>query len=244
MKNKWLFRLGVLLTFLLIVFFAAGYFLGNVPIASKLLGTNTPRDLGVEISTESAADGLAALRKPLTTSELEAIIKNPLIYTRVTGSLTNEQASSMLSLGDIPDFPVKFVQVKFGDGGQVEVSGVLDVAGLQEILEDYGVSGGIVDTVMGIVKTAKWVNVYAAGTLSISNNVVTSDLEKLEIGRISVPLGWVESNTDSILNGIGNSLTSEGYNIRSMTISQGKVNFDMDRPLASISPWLKFVTPE
>lgn len=241
--NRWLRRLVIFAVFLLALYFVAGYFLGNLPVASKLLGTNTPRDLGVEISTESATDGLIALRKPTSTAQLEAITKNPGSYTKVTGSLTNEQASSMISLGDIPDFPLKLVQVKFGDGGQVEVSGVLDVVKLQSTLADYGVSGGIVDTIMNIVKNAKWVNVYANGTLSISNNVVTSNLEKLEIGRISVPLGWVENNTTSILNGVGNSLTSSGYNIRSMTISQGKVNFDMDRPLASISPWLNFVGP-
>jgi hypothetical protein len=242
--NRWVRRLVIFAVFLLALYFVAGYFLGNLPVASKLLGTNTPRDLGVEISVDNASAGLAALKKPTTTAALDAIMKNPQSYTRVNGSLTNEQASSLVSLGDIPDFPLKFVQIKFGDSGQVEVSGVLDVVKLQSVLDDYGVSGGIVDTVMNIVKNAKWVNVYASGTLSISNNAVTSDLEKLEIGRISVPLGWVEDNTTSILNGVGNSLTSSGYNIRSMTISQGKVNFDMDRPLSSISPWLNFVGPE
>ena len=91
------------------------------------------------------------------------------------------------------------MQIKFGDNGQVEVSGVLSMMKLQSTLANYGVSGGIVDTVMNIVKNAEWVNVYANGNLSITNNVLTSDLQKLEIGRISVPLGWVEDNTTSIL---------------------------------------------
>jgi hypothetical protein len=241
--KKWVVRLCVFLVVLLGLYFVAGYFLGNLPIASKLLGANTPKNLGVNISTQSATEGLIALRKPTSFAQLEAITKNPQSYTKVTGSLTNEQASSMVSLGDIPDFPLKFVQIKFGDGGRVEVSGVLDVVKLQSTLAQYGVSGGIVDTIMNIVKNAKWVNVYASGTLSISNNVVTSDLEKLEIGRIPVPIGWVKDNTTAILNGVGNSLKSSGYNIRSLTISQGKVNLDMDRPLSSIGPWLNFVGP-
>ena len=241
--RKWVVRLSVLLVVLLGLYFVAGYFLGNLPIASRLLGTNTPKDLGVSISTQSATEGLIALRKPTSFAQLEAITKNPQSYTKVTGSLTSEQASSMVSLGDIPDFPLKFVQIKFEDGGRVEVSGVLDVVKLQSTLAQYGVSGGIVDTIMNIVKNAKWVNVYASGTLSISNNVVTSNLEKLEIGRIPVPIGWVKDNTTSILNGVGNSLKSSGYNIRSLTISQGKVSLDMDRPLSSIDPWLNFVGP-
>jgi hypothetical protein len=241
--NRWLRRLVILAVFLLALYFVAGYFLGNLPIASKLLGTNTPKDLGVTISTQSATEGLVALRKPTSFAQLEAITKNPQSYTKVVGSLTNDQASSMISLGDIPDFPLKFVQIKFEDNGRVEVSGVLDVVKLQTTLAEYGVSGGIVDTIMNIVKSAKWVNVYASGSLSISNNVITSNLEKLEIGRIGVPIGWVKDNTASILNGVGNSLKSNGYNIRSLTISQGKVNLDMDRPLSSIGPWLNYVGP-
>jgi hypothetical protein len=242
-RRKWPFRLGIFVLVLLGMYFAAGYFLGNLPFASKLLGTNTPRDLGVEVSVSSATEGLSALHKPITTADLQGITKNPQLYTKVNGSLTNEQASSMLCLGDIPDFPLKLVQVKFGDNGSVEVSGVLDVVKLQATLKSYGVSGGIIDTIMNIVKNAKWVNVYASGTLSISNNVVTSELKKLEIGRITVPIGWVESNTTSILNSVSSSLTSSGYNIRNMTISQGKVTFDMNRPLSSIDPWLKLVGP-
>ena len=70
MKNKkWLFVLGIVAGVLIGAYFVAGYFLGNLPIASDLLGTNKQRDLGIEISVASANTGLIALNKPTTNDD-------------------------------------------------------------------------------------------------------------------------------------------------------------------------------
>ena len=240
--KKFLTGLLVFAGILVVLYFVAGYFLGNLPIASALLGTNKPRDLGINISTESAMQGLRELNKPVSAADLQKIAANKTAYTKVKASLGEAEASSLVSLADLPNFPFKLVQMKFGDNGEVQTSGVINIADLEAALRKYGASGDVIDQVMGVAKSAKWVNFYAEGTCSIRNNQVTADINKLELGRIGLPDDLVNNNTGAVAGYVQNSLTSSGYNIRSMTISQGKVDLDMDRPISSIQPWLKFVT--
>lgn len=239
--KKFLTGVFVFALILIALYFVAGYFLGNLPIASDLLGTNKPKDLGIEISTESAVSALKSLGKPMTASDLQKIAANKTAYTKVKSSMTEEEASSLVSLADLPNFPFKMVQLKFGDNGEVKSSGVINIADLEKSLQSYGASGEVIDKVMGFAKNAKYINFYAEGTCSIKNNQITADINKLELGKIGLPEDLVNNNEGTVANYVENSLTKSGYNIRSMTISNGKVNFDMDRPISSIQPWLKFV---
>lgn len=240
-SKKWIIWLSVIAVVLIGIYFVAGYFLGNLPIASKLLGTNKAKDLGVAISVQSAQKGLQALHAPLTTADLTAISQNPKSYTTVKTTLTDEQASSLLAIGDIPNFPFRNTQLKFGDGGKVQASGMLDITKLQAALDEVGASGETVDKIMNIAKAAKYMPFYMEGTMSVTNNRVTTAVDQLQMGRINLPNDWVNGNSGSIADGIARTLTSNGYNIRKLTVSQGKIDMDMDRPLSSIEPWLKLV---
>jgi hypothetical protein len=232
---------GVILVVVIGVYFVAGYFLGNLPVASKILGTNKPKNLGVQLSVESASAGLQALGKPVNLSQLDAVYRNPNSYKKVTGSLNEAQASSLVSIGDIPDFPFRTVQINFGPNGQVQSSGVIDVKKLQTLLNDYGASNEVTSRVMGIVKNARYLNYYVEGTCSITNNRVDFTVDKLQIGKIGLPVNLIQDNKQSISGYVERTLRESGYNIRSMKISEDKVAFDMDRPIASLHPWLKLV---
>lgn len=240
-SKKWIIWLSIIAVVLIGIYFVAGYFLGNLPIASKLLGTNKAKDLGVAISVQSAQQGLQALRGPLTAADLTAITQNPKSYTTVKTTLTDEQASSLLAIGDIPDFPFRNTQLKFGDGGKVQASGILDITKLQAALDDVGASGETVDKIMNIAKAAKYMPFYMEGTMSVTNNRVTTAVDQMQMGRINLPNDWVNGNSGSIADSIARTLTSKGYNIRKLTVTQGKIDMDMDRPLSSIEPWLKLV---
>jgi hypothetical protein len=241
---KFLKPIGVALLFLLTLYFVAGYFLGNLPVASRLLGTNKPKDLGVELSVSSAFEGLSNLNHPTTNSELQAIVGNPAIFTSVKGSLNNAQASSMITT---TDFPIKLVQIKFNDAGKVETSGVIDIKGLQVMMREMGATNEAINTVMDYISNVDWMIYYISGEFNIVNNRVSMDIEKIELGRISVPdklREQLDDNMGSVENYISNALTSQGFNIRELSISDGQVNLDMDRPLNSLGPWLKYVQSE
>jgi hypothetical protein len=233
--------ISVLVGLVLIAFLVAGYFLGNVPVASALLGTNKPKDLGVKITTANVYAGLKDFRVPTTVKELEAIQKNPKSYTAVKTSLTQDEISSLLALGDIPDFPLRATQIKLGANGSIQASGVLDIEKLQKCLRAMGASGDVMDRVMGFVKTAKFINFYADGNLAITNNRLSGDIKSMKLGNIGVPDGLLQKNEASIRDFVSNSLSKGGYNIRKLTISEGKVDVDMHRPLGGEKNWLKFV---
>jgi hypothetical protein len=239
MKKLWI-TLGVIVGLGLIIFFVAGYFLGNVPVASKLLGTNKPKDLGVIISTKGAYSAFDKMNTPATAKELDAVLKNPESYTKVKTTLTQDEASSILALGKIPDFPLRLTQIKFGPGGDIQAAGVLDIAELRSFLDDVGASGDTVNKVMGYAKNLKYMNYYFEGNCSVVNNLISLQVESVKLGNISLPES-LTGEAGSLSRRISNTLTSNGYNIRKLAISEGKVELDYDRPLGSLYQWMNFV---
>lgn len=241
MKKKILIPLVIVGVILIAIYFTLGYFLGNLPVASKLLGTNQPKDLGVTISIAEAQSGLKALENPVTAADVKAIVDNPQIFTSVKTSLSDDQVSSLFATADMPNFPFKLTQIKFGDNGSVQCSGVVKTAELQAFLSDLGISGDALQQVMSFLQNADSFTYYIDGACSITNNRIDLDLNSIKAGNISLPEDLISNNLTSASNYISNALVTEGYNIRKLTISEGKVDLDMDRPLGSIEPWLNFV---
>jgi len=244
MKKKLIIAGVIIVVLFLAVFFTAGYFLGNVPLASALLGTNKPKDLGVTISIDNVYSGMKDIKCPTTPQEVEAIIKDPKSYTTVKANLTQDEVSSLFALADIPNFPLKTTQIKFGPNGSIQASGILDIDKLQEFLQDMGASGDAMDQVMNYVKNANYLTFYADGNLSITNNRLSGDINSVKIGNIGIPENLLENNEAAVGSFISSGLTKSGYNIRKLTISEGKVDVDMDRPLGSVQNWLKMVQYE
>jgi hypothetical protein len=239
--KKLIIVLSVIIGVALILFFVAGYFLGNVPIASKLLGTNKAKNLGVVVSMDNAYTGLKDIKSPLTPQGVKEILNNPASYTTLKTTLTDDEASSLLALGNVPNFPLRLAQIKFGPNGTFQTSGVIATEELQKALQQAGVSGGTIDKVMGYVKNVKYFNFYAEGSLSITNNQITGSVSNAKIGNIGVPDDLLSKIDAGVASTVMNKVTQMGYNIRSLTISEGKVDVDMDRPLGDLNNWLKFV---
>jgi len=239
--KKLIIALSVIIGVLLILFFVAGYFLGNIPIASKLLGTNKAKNLGVVVNMDNAYSGIKDIGSPLTPQAVKAIIDNPASYTKLKTTLTSDEASSLLAIGDVPNFPLRMAQIKFGPNGTFQTSGVVNTEELQKALKQAGVSSDTVDKVMGYVNKVKYFNFYAEGTLSITNNQITGNIKNAKIGNIGVPDDLLSKIDAGVASTVMSKVTQLGYNIRSLTISEGKVDVDMDRPLGDLNNWLKFV---
>ena len=238
--KKLIIALSIIVGVLLILFFVAGYFLGNVPIASKLLGTNKTKNLGVVINMDNAYAGIKKINCPLTAQAVKEILANPASYTAVKATLTSDEASSLMAIGNVPGLPVRMTQIKFGPNGSFQTSGVINTQELQDSLKKAGVSGDTIDKVMGYVEKLKYFNFYAEGTLNITNNKLTGSVTNAKIGNISVPDDLLSKIDSGVADTVMNKLEQAGYSIRNLTISEGKVNVDMDRPLADLNHWLKF----
>jgi len=223
------------------LYLVAGYFIGGLPVASEIMGSNDPVDLGVEISVDGAYQGLDALGQPTTVEELQEIVDNPDSFGTVQTMLSEEEASSLMALNNAPDFPARLTQIKFNDDGTMESSGMIWLDKFPAFLARNGVSSEGVEKVMGYIGFMDSTTYYMKGTFSINNNNVDLNMDSVKVGRISIPTGVMNDNKGSVENTLSNILTNNGYNIRNMSISDGKVNIDMDQPLGSIVPWLHFI---
>lgn len=229
-----------LVTMAVVVVLAAAYFLGNVPIVSGLMGTNKPVDLGVKVSVDAAYQALKNLKRPATIQELEAIVKNPQLFKSFKATLSEEQVSSFLGLGDIPDFPLRLTQFKFHQDGTVETSGLLDTALAQTFLLKNGVPNDLINQGVNYFNLAGKVTYYAKGAIKIENNKVNLNIASARIGNIPVP-DVVTKETAAIGDWVSKTLTKNEYNVRKLTVSAGKVELDADRPLSALRPWLRYV---
>jgi hypothetical protein len=180
------------------------------------------------------------MNTPSNAQELDAILKNPGSYTGVKTTLTQNEASSLLALGQIPNFPLRLTQIKFGPAGDVQASGILDIAELRSFLTKVGASGDTVEKVMGYAKNLKYMNYYFEGNCSVVNNRISLQVDNVRLGNISLPES-ITGEASSLAGRISSALTSNGYNIRKMTITEGNVELDYDRPLGSLSQWMNFI---
>lgn len=217
--------------------------MGFVPWLSGLIGPE-PRDLGVEFSVDEAYVGAESYNIPNTTSDLEQIKADPQVFTSFDTAMTSNQASSLLVLGqdDIPNWPLRFVQLRFNDDGTAEASGVIESDQVGTFLVDnLGVPPGDVQTAVTSVQLAGDTTFYVKGACGVQNNTVDLALSEVQIGRFTVPAGWYQGNEYRGTQYIDSALAREGFAIENVSVSGGMVQASGQRPLESLIPWLDTV---
>lgn len=233
---------GCLAAILIPVLLAIGVlgWLGFVPGLSRVIGPK-PRDLGVEMTVPAAYECADALSVPDTHSDILRLLEDPSEFESFHASLTSEQASSLLLLGQdgIPNWPLEFVQLRVNEDGTAETSGVLDFEQLTPFLtSNLGVPEGDVAEAVSRVMLTSDAPFYVKGTAGVQNNAVSMSLSEIQIGRLTVPTGWYQSNEHVGADYISSTLDREGFAIDDMTLGAGVVSTTGTRPLSSLRPWL------
>lgn len=234
---------GITLASLLVIAILVGAYFGVVPWVSRLFGSNKPRDLGVKLTVENAYAGAATLGVPSTPTQLKALTDNVEAAKKFNTTMTSDQASSMLLIGQsgIPNWPLTLVQIRFNGDGTAEASGYLNSGQAVPFMTSAGVSQENADKVASALKLAGTMPFYLKGTCSVTNNAVDLSLSKIEIGRIPVPGSWYQGKESQGTPYITNLLDSNGFMVESLSTADGKVSMKGTRPLASYGPWLKLV---
>ena len=226
---------------------ACAGFLGLVPGLSRVLGTNQPRDLGVELSVEQAYAGAERILIPTSSSDLEAILADPESAKRFDAKLTGDETSSLLLLGQdgIPDWPLRVVQIRFNPDGTAEASGLLRTPLAEAFLtRQLGVPAEDVAAASSAVAVVGEVPFYIAGDASVVDNHVSLTVSELELGRVTVPGSWYQGNEHVATGYIDSALARNGFHVESLEIADGTVTLNGTRPLAGLGPWLKMVQSE
>jgi hypothetical protein len=229
-----------LIVIVILVILGLGY-LGFVPGVSKILGSDKPRNLGItytdadlksitsknhvqRIVVESAPD----IKSSFVLKGTQAI-KNVFTDKEITARLGQES--------DWAFNPFTDVQVKIGQDGTVEASGVVRVDRLKGYAEATGMSPQEIEVISKVMDKYKVPRTsfpaYVKGNLTIENNKLNIDLSELYIGKIPVAKALYSQAKSAFEGLVYERLTSGGYgslDVKSLSFSNGKMSFSGNIP--------------
>jgi hypothetical protein len=232
-KKILLIVVGLIVIVLIAAVLFLGY-LGFIPGVAALFGADKPRDLGVTY-TQADYDSFMEKTKstfvplPVDTPAEESIIFSGAVDLK--GALTQEEVSARIDYGRWEYVPITNVQIKFNNDGTLEVSGLLQMDNMYGFAAAAGYTRSDVDKAKSFLKLALTdPPVYAKCAATVVNNKIDVSVDKLEIGRYSVPLGQynVESGLQSIAQHVIDDAISQDpkINIKSASLVGGKLNYE------------------
>jgi len=229
-----------LIVVIIVVILGLGY-LGFVPGVSKMLGSDKPRDLRITYTDADLKSITSKNRVQRIVLESAPDIKSSFVLKgsqAITNVFTDKEITARL--GQESDWlfnPFTNVQVKIGENGMVEASGVVRVDRLKSYAEATGVPSKEIEVISKGMDKYKIPRVsfpaYIKGNLSIENNRVNIDLSELIIGKIPVPKGLYGQAKSSFEDFVYERLTSGGYgslDVKSLSFSNGKMSFSGNIP--------------
>jgi hypothetical protein len=239
-RRKWPWVVSVLiLVFIVVPIIVLGY-LGFIPGLSSLMGATKARDLGVRYSE---ADYISYQTKTggqfLDYANAPASAINPAKKTIFADpkymdvNLTQEEITATINLAGWSRMPITNAQVRFGDG-TVEISGNIK---MDQISNFVSFIGGVGYNQSDIDKALGWGKrlvgsppIYVRANASVTNNVLSMQVEQVQIGRFNAPLDIaskvLNTGTVNAMNG------TYGFNAGSVSFSNGQLHFAGTSPTA------------
>lgn len=229
-----------LIVIVVVVVLGLGY-LGFVPGVSKILGSDKPRDLGITYTDADLKSITSKNHVQRVVLESAPDIKSSFVL-KGTQAIKNVFTDKEITarLGQESDWlfnPFTNVQVKIGENGVVEASGVVRSDRLKGYAEATGVSLKGIEAISKGMDKYKIPKIsfpaYIKGNLSIENNRLNIDLSELYIGKIPVPKKLYSQAKSLFESFVYERLTSGGYGgllVKSLSFSNGKMSFSGNIP--------------
>lgn len=231
---KFLIRLFLSLAVLALVAVLFLGYLGILPRVSTALGTDKPRDLGVKYDEATIKEAEAKLKVFKKTSESTDDPAQTLSFMgkqKVKNSFSSEELTFFVNDNKWKYYPVSNVQIKM-TGNLMEISGFLKTERIIGFVVATGGSKYDIAKILGKIRLALGnIPFYLKGTGSVTNNSPTFNLQRMELGRLSIPQGFINKNMTYIENFAKERIEFvKGANIKSATIAEGKLNFNGTLP--------------
>lgn len=231
----------ILVIFLLITAGLLGY-LGLIPQIAAILGTDKPRDLGINYTdkiADEANNKTGMETKTLTATDnppdsISYMGKHP-----VDNSFTSEELTAIAADKPWKYYPVSRTQIKI-TGTEVEISGLLRT---DRIVGYATATGGSIFDLAGLFQKIKlpkgMVPFYLKGSGSDIHNKISIRPVKVEIGRLSLPLKFITPYDKQITSFLEERINNiRGASIESLTFRDNKMF------LKGTLPDLEGMTPE
>jgi hypothetical protein len=184
-------KLFLILLILILIPVGVASYLGFVPGVSKFIAK--PLDLGVQAdetytpNLEQKINFKNELPGGVLSTGKEGVFSGSI---QVDETITSVAATSILAHWKkrSPSLPIRDVQVRFNQDGTAEVSGILEISTAISIAKNLGYSDA--DISKG-KEYAKYVSgdlpFYVKGTTNVTNNQITIDPSKFQLGKVTVP---------------------------------------------------------
>jgi len=222
---KFLIKLVVLV---IIVYFGYQYFLKD---KISLFG---PKDLGVKYTQadyQSTHDKFGTMVEKNSSSS--ASIKDSLVYSGkkdVKISLNSSEITAYLNAETWKYAPLSNLQVKINNDGTAQASGILNLVNLIPYLS-LSVSTDEVQKAIDQFHISGNPPFYAQGTVSVINNQVTFNINKLSVSQIPIPANYINENISAVNKFASDRLNSiPNLSVRSLSLTSGQVNLDATVP--------------
>jgi len=195
-----------LLTLFFLLFIAAFIlgFAGLLPGVSKLFGADKPKDLGIKYSVEDlqSADqktGIKIVILPLVGSPQESLSYSGNV--NVNTRFTSEELTASINrwFEKWKYFPLSDCQIKINADNSVEISGIFRTDRVYGYLAAAGYDQKDIERVLGTIDTIKTnPPFYVKSNASIKDNTLSLDIEKIMIGKLSLPSFWIKNHQKEI----------------------------------------------
>jgi len=234
MKGFIKFTLIILVFIVVTPILVLGY-LGFIPKLSSIMGSDKPRDLGVKY-TES--DFTSVYQKNgVELSEMagsSTTAENSIQYSGSKTVSVNVSSEEITALSNAPTwkyYPVSNVQIKINSDGTGEASGILILDRLTGYLGAIGISPDVAQAAADYLKIKGSTPFYFKGMVSVTDNKISLDTQKIEIGRMPIPDNLVKKNQHYLVELAEIRIKSvPGLFVKSFNLDNGKVNFNGTLP--------------
>lgn len=184
----------ILLTIILAGFL--GY-IGYLPQVAKILGTDRPRDLGIKVTEEIKKKALKKInveQKKMVDSSDPSLSISYIGQHEVKEDFSGEELTAIANNSKWIYYPVANIQILIS-GNKMEITGLLKTERIIGYVIATGGSKYNIGNILLKIRLPKGtIPFYLAGTGSGKENKVLLKIEKLEIGRLSIPNNWVKDN--------------------------------------------------
>lgn len=217
----------ILLLILLVFWFVARS--GFVPALARLVGADKPRDLGV---TSTPAHATAVIQALGINLDSPPGATSPADYQKVYSGqvaidqdFTESEVSALLNYSHVSFWAVKDAQVKIHADGTMEAALTVRTSELT-IRPDGDVPTGIMRYLPAVLPAE--LPVFVKGRLDVVGpQQIRTDIQALEIGRVSVPASVAGGDAESRANQYINDRLRNipGLSIQEITFQDGKAHF-------------------
>ena len=230
--HRFFWIVGSIVVVVLIPVLALGW-LGFVPGVSAMLGTNQPRDLGVQYTPSDLAsierksgikfrDTTDAPDHPARPGREELLADPKSLET----SFTQEELSAALNSASLPWLPLKDVQIKLS-ANAIEMSGLLKSEGMPGLLKIAAVpdlmESNLARVAGYVEKLGINVPVYIKASGGVENSELNLELQQFSVGRFKVSPGVLAK---VVPGGIHKTIkSSDSFAIHTATLRNGSLAF-------------------